>query len=79
MAFRWYAEGRKKDVPEPTPLPSEYGDTYLDGLQTRSGKFEFESSSLKQFGEDPERPPVNKYIPSWEGRQTKELYERFPL
>ncbi len=79
VAFRWYAEGRKKDVPEPTPLPSEYGDTYLDGLQTRSGKFEFESSSLKQFGEDPERPPVNKYIPSWEGRQTKELYERFPL
>ena len=78
-AFRWYAEGRKKDVPEPAPLPSEYGEKYLEGLQTQSGKIEFEAQSLKRFGQDPERPPVNKYIPSWEGRQTAELYEKFPL
>lgn len=78
-SMRWFAEGRKKDVPEPSPLPAEYGEEYLSGLQTQTGKFEFESSSLKRFGQDPERPPVNKYIPSWEGRQTTELYERFPL
>lgn len=79
LAFNWFAEGRKKDVPEPTPLPAEYGDNYLEGLQTQSGKFEFESSSLKKLGNDPDRPPINKYIPSWEGRQTSELFERFPL
>ncbi|MCL4854560.1 MAG: hypothetical protein KJZ78_24635, partial [Bryobacteraceae bacterium] len=77
-SLRWFAEGRKKDVPEPSPLPCEYGEEYLNGLQTQSGKFEFEPSSLKRF-DDPQRPPVNKYIPAWEGRQTKELYGRFPL
>jgi trimethylamine-N-oxide reductase (cytochrome c) len=74
----WFAEGRKKDVPEPSPLPSEYGDEYLSGLQTQSGKFEFEPSSLKRFN-DPERPPVNVYMPAWEGRRTTEVYDRFPL
>jgi len=75
---RWFVEGRKKDVPEPSPLPAEYGEEYLKGLQTRSGKFEFEPSSLKRFN-DPERPPINRYVPSWEGRQTKELFDRYPL
>ena len=79
VSWRWFAEGRKKDVPEPGPLPSEYGETYLEGLQTQSGKFEFEAASLKRFGQDPERPPVNEYIPSWEGRRTTELIERYPL
>lgn len=78
-SMRWFAEGRKKDVPEPAPLPAEYGDEYLDGLQTQSGKFEFEPSSLKRFDQDPERPPVNRYIPSWEGRQTEGLFAKYPL
>ena len=78
-SFRWFAEGRKKDVPEPHPLPSEYREQFGHGLQTQSGKIEFESSSLKAFGKDPDRPPINKYIPSWEGRQSKELLARFPL
>jgi trimethylamine-N-oxide reductase (cytochrome c) len=77
--FRWYAEGRKKDVPEPAPLPGEYGEQYLEGLQTQSGKIEFEAQSLKRFGQDPERPPVNKYIPSWEGRGTAALFAKYPL
>ena len=38
VSWRWFAEGRKKDVPEPAPLPSEYGEEYLQGLQTQSGK-----------------------------------------
>jgi len=78
VSWRWFAEGRKKDVPEPSPLPSEYGEEYLRGLQTQSGKFEFEPASLRRAG-DPERPAVNRYIPSWEGRSTRELYERYPL
>jgi len=79
IAFNWYAEGRKKDTPEPAPLPSEYGGNFGEGLQTQSGKFEFEASSLKNFGEDPERPPINRYIPSWEGLNNTELSGRFPL
>lgn len=78
VALRWYAEGRQKDVPEPHPLPAGFGRRFREDLQTQSGKIEFEASSLAKF-DDPGRPPVNRYIPSWEGRQTKELYARFPL
>lgn len=77
-AFKWFYEGRKKDVPEPHPLPADYGEEFQRGLQTQSGKIEFVPESLKQF-EDPDRPPVNKYMPSWEGLETKELVEKYPI
>ena len=78
-SLRWFYEGRRKDVPEPQPLPGDYTERYLEGLQTQSGKFEFECSSLKRFdADDPERPPIVKYLPSWEGPRS-ELYERYPL
>lgn len=77
--MKWYLEGRKKDVPEPYPLPGAYSSKYGDGLQTQSGKIEFVSSSLKRFDADsPDRPPLNKYIPSWESPNT-EHGERYPL
>ncbi|MBT4670719.1 MAG: molybdopterin-dependent oxidoreductase [Rhodospirillaceae bacterium] len=78
-SYRWFAEGRKKDVPEPHPLPGSYGEDFLEGLQTQSGKIEFESQSLKRYGQDPERPPLNEYIPSWEGLHTTELTDKYPL
>ena len=79
-AYRWFAEGRKKDIPEPFPLPADYTEVYLEGLQTQSGKIEFECSSLKRFDpNDPERPTISKYIPSWEGPHTTELYKKYPL
>jgi trimethylamine-N-oxide reductase (cytochrome c) len=78
VSFRWFWENRAKDVPEPLPLPSDYSGEYLRGLQTQSGKLEFECSSLKRF-KDPERPPVVKYTPSWEGPHSTELYARYPL
>ena len=77
-AFRWFNEGRKKDVPEPHPLPGDYGEEFLEGLQTQSGKIEFIPESLKKF-DDPERPPLNKYMPSWEGTQTTELFRKYPI
>ena len=78
-AYRWFAEGRKKDLPEAMPLPGDYTEQFLEGLQTQSGKFEFESSSLKRYApEDPERPPIVKYTPSWEGRDAPEL-SAYPL
>ena len=78
-SYRWFAEGRKKDVPEPHPLPGSYGENFLDGLQTQSGKIEFESNSLKRFGKDPERPPLNKYIPAWEGIHSSDLIVKYPI
>ena len=73
LSWNWFYEGRKKDVPEPMPLPSDYSQGYLNGLQTQTGKIEFECESLKRF--DPnseERPPIAKYtrpaeFPSGEG------------
>ncbi|HXQ51392.1 MAG TPA: molybdopterin-dependent oxidoreductase [Stellaceae bacterium] len=78
VSFRWFWENRKKDVPEPQPLPSDYAREYLKGLQTQSGKLEFECNSLKRF-KDPERPPIVKYEPSWEGPHSGELFEKYPL
>lgn len=80
VAMRWFAEGRHKDSPEPFPLPAQYPGEVGKGLETQSGKFEFVSSSLKRLQpENTERPPLNKYIPSWEGPHSKELYEKYPL
>lgn len=67
-------------MPELAPLPADYTEKYRKGLQTQSGKLEFESSSLKRFDpDDPERPTISKYMPSWEGHHTSELYEKYPL
>ena len=61
------------------PLPSDYSQGYLQGLQTQTGKIEFECESLKRFDPNSEdRPPIAKYtrpaeFPSNEG------YEDFPL
>ncbi len=80
VSYRWYAEGAKKNVPELTPLPSDYTDEWRKGLQTQSGKLEFESSSLKRFApNDPERLPISTFIPSWEGHHTTHLYSKYPL
>ena len=80
VSYRWYAEGRPKDTPELTPLPADYSGVFREGLQTESGKLEFESSSLKRYDpDDPERAPILKYVPSWEGPHATELYARYPL
>lgn len=80
VSYRWFAEGRIKDTPDITVLPGDYSKGYGKGLQTQSGKLEFESSSLKRFDpNDPERMPILKYVPSWEGIHTSELYKKYPL
>jgi molybdopterin guanine dinucleotide-containing S/N-oxide reductase-like protein len=76
-ALRWFYEGRSCDTPDyrnpkrGTPAASELG--------TYSGKIEFVSQSLSEhFPEDRERPPLARYIPSWEGYQS-ELASKYPL
>lgn len=80
VAMSWFAQGIKKNTPELSPLPSEYYGKYGFGLQTQTGLFEFESNSLKRFDpNDEERLPICTYIPSFEGRETTELYAKYPL
>ncbi len=80
VSWRWFYEGRMRDTPEAVPLPSDQMTKFRHGLQTQSGKIEFVSSSLMRLDpNDPERPPMSKYIPSWEGHHTKELYDKYPL
>jgi trimethylamine-N-oxide reductase (cytochrome c) len=80
VSFRAFAEGRLKDTPEIAPLPADYTEQVFKGLQTQSGKLEFVCSSLQRFDpDDPERPVMTKYIPSWEGHHTSELYQKYPL
>ena len=67
VAFRWFYEGRKKDVPEPLPIAAEYRGEFGLGLGTPTGKFEFECETLKAFdANDPERPPILTYVRSTE-------------
>lgn len=80
-ALRWFAEGRRRDTADWGPVGGAImGLPDGTGLATQTGKIEFESQSLKRFDpNDPERPLVAKYIPSWEGHRTSELYSKYPI
>jgi len=77
-ASRWFYEGRRKDVPEPYPLPSEYVGDFGDGLQTPSGKFEFIPETLGRI-DDPGRPPLNAYMPAYEDPARDPELSGYPL
>ena len=77
-ANRWFYEGRKKDTPEPYPLPADYVGDFGEGLQTTSGKFEFLPGTLSQI-EDPARPPLNKYQKAYENAEADPGLADFPL
>jgi molybdopterin guanine dinucleotide-containing S/N-oxide reductase-like protein len=74
VSNRWFYEGRPCDIPDPTN--PGFGKK---GLGTYSGKIEFVSQSLtRHFPHDEERPPLPRYIPSWEGYNS-ELSKKYPL
>ncbi len=77
VSNRWFYEGRPCNSPDPfNPL---IGTDKADKLGTYSGKIEFVSQSLlKHFPDDEERPPMPRYIPSWEGHNSK-LAKKYPL
>ena len=76
-ALRWFYEGRECDTPDPGN--PKRGTEQGTELGTYSGKIEFVSQSLlKHFPDDEERPPLPRYIPSWEGH-TSSLAEKYPL
>jgi molybdopterin guanine dinucleotide-containing S/N-oxide reductase-like protein len=78
VSNRWYYEGRPCDTPN-SHNPKK-GTAKAHELATYSGKIEFVSQSLTKFDpNDEERPPLPRYIPSWEGHETKELMAKYPL
>jgi molybdopterin guanine dinucleotide-containing S/N-oxide reductase-like protein len=79
VQFRWFAEGRPKDIAEAMPLPSQWSGPFGHGLQTPSGRIEFLPETLKRAALNPERPVLNRYIPAWEGPASGARAERYPL
>jgi molybdopterin guanine dinucleotide-containing S/N-oxide reductase-like protein len=76
-AFRWFYEGRDCDTPD--EMNPNKGTERASQLATPSGKIEFVSGSLStRTPDDEERPPIPRYIPSWEGPDS-ELATRYPL
>ncbi len=75
--LRWFYEGRECDTPDQFN-PKRNTDKGKE-LGTYSGKIEFISQSLHEhFPDDEERPPLPRYIPSWEGHDS-ELAWKYPL
>jgi trimethylamine-N-oxide reductase (cytochrome c) len=76
-SLRWFYEGRDCDTPD-LGNPKR-GTNKGKELSSFSGKIEFASQSLKNLAPDnPERPLI-RYIPSWEGHESKEITQRYPL
>ncbi len=75
--LRWFAEGRECDTPDHFN-PKRHTEKGKE-LGTYSGKIEFVSRSLmKHTPADEERPPMPRYIPSWEGYNS-EAAATYPL
>jgi trimethylamine-N-oxide reductase (cytochrome c) len=77
IALRWYYEGKACDTP--AHGNPKKGTAEANELASYSGKIEFVSESLKKhMPDDEERPPMARYIPSWEGPASK-LAKKYPL
>jgi trimethylamine-N-oxide reductase (cytochrome c) len=78
VSFRWFYEGKPCDTPD--PMNPNIGTDKAHELTTPSGRLEFVSQTLMNFDpNDKERPPMPRYVPSWEGYNTTELTEKYPL
>jgi trimethylamine-N-oxide reductase (cytochrome c) len=76
-SLHWFYEGRECDTPD--HFNPKRKTEKAKELGTYSGKIEFVSQSLLQhFPDDEERPPLPRYIPSWEGYNS-ELVKKYPL
>lgn len=79
VSFRWFYEGRPCDLYSETNNPY-IGTDRAHLLGTPTGKVEFISQTLMEFDpDDEERPPMPRYIPSWEGYNTRRLANKYPL
>ena len=80
VSFHWFYEGRPNDLYLEKGLNPNIGTDRAHLLATPSGKVEFVSQTLEKYAPaDDERGPTARYIPSWEGYNTKELADKYPL
>ncbi len=76
VGMRWFYEGRACDTDDLNP---KINTDKAGELGTYSGKWEFISQSLlANEPDDEERPPMPRYIPSWEGHNSP-LAKKYPL
>jgi molybdopterin guanine dinucleotide-containing S/N-oxide reductase-like protein len=76
-ALRWFYDGRDCDTPD--HFNPKRNTKNGRELGTYSGKIEFVSRSLEKYlPRDKERPPLPRYIPSWEGYNSA-LAKKYPL
>ncbi|MCX7912019.1 MAG: molybdopterin-dependent oxidoreductase, partial [Dehalococcoidales bacterium] len=76
-ALRWFYEGRPCDTPD--QFNPRRNTERANELGTYSGKIEFVSRSLlAHLPDDEERPPMPRYITSWEGHESP-LTRKYPL
>jgi anaerobic selenocysteine-containing dehydrogenase len=79
VSFRWFYEGKPNNL-HSEPKNMQIGTDRAHLLGTPTGKVEFVSQTLVKFDpDDKERPPMPRYIPSWEGYNTKKLTKNYPL
>jgi molybdopterin guanine dinucleotide-containing S/N-oxide reductase-like protein len=75
--LRWFYDGRDCDTPD--HFNPKRDTNKSKELGTYSGKIEFVSQSLQEnLPDDEERPPMPRYIPSWEGYDSG-LSVKYPL
>jgi anaerobic selenocysteine-containing dehydrogenase len=78
VSLRWFYEGKPCDTPDSMNPNRNTPKAHL--MATPTGKIEFVSQTLTKFdANDKERPPMPRYIPSWEGYNTTELTKDYPL
>ena len=64
----------KRICRNPIRCHRQFAEEFGKGLQTPSGKLEFVPEILKRnTADNPDRPPLNRYMPSWEGLRATEL------
>ncbi|MBS7644897.1 molybdopterin-dependent oxidoreductase [Candidatus Bathyarchaeota archaeon] len=69
LGIRDYEEFKREGIhrlPEREKIPFRRQIEYGEPFQTPSGKIELYSKKLAEL-DDPETPPIPKYLPSWEG------------
>ena len=78
--FRWFAEGRTKDIAGAAAAAVAVGRGVRQGPADAQRQVRVHARDLaaRHDPDNPERPVLNRYIPSWEGPRTAELFATLP-
>lgn len=76
----YYVWPAPKDYVPNKQFSAFYADPDANPVPSRTGKMEiFSTLAWEKYGNHPEIPPVPRYIPEKEGRESTELRKKYPL